>query len=522
MYSYEERLKAVQLYIQYDKSYASVFRELGYPPSSHSIKLWYKEYEKNGDLHKSYISTSKYSDEQRKAAIQYYIDHGRSKARTVEALGYPTRQQLTEWLKQDLPDEVRPCTKSRSLVHLSKEQKEQVAIELCTREGSAQEIADKYNVSRYSVYNWAWDLLGKGNISPMPKKMLDTNAVTKETVDSLKQEIEQLHNEAEELKRQVYRLQLEKDVLEKAAEILKKDEGVSLEKLTNREKAIVIGALRNKYKLFELLDYFHMAKSSYCYQQAALSSPDKYADLRIKIREIFDESSSSYGYRRIHSSLKNEALTVSEKVIRRIMREDELIVPNIKRKKYNSYKGEITPAVPNLIERDFHAAQPNMKWLTDITEFHIPAGKIYLSPIIDCFDGLPVSWTIGTSPDAKLVNTMLDNAIGTLSENEHPIVHSDRGAHYRWPGWIERMEHAGLTRSMSKKGCSPDNSACEGFFGRLKNEMFYGRSWQDISIEEFIIILDEYIHWYSEKRIKLSLGGMSPLQYRRSLGIIAA
>ena len=84
------------------------------------------------------------------------------------------------------------------------------------------------------------------------------------------------------------------------------------------------------------------------------------------------------------------------------------------------------------------------------------------------------------------------------------------------------MENAGLTRSMSKKGCSPDNSACEGFFGRLKNEMFYGQAWKDVSIDEFIIILDEYIHWYSEKRIKLSLGGMSPLQYRRSLGLIAA
>ena len=93
--------------------------------------------------------------------------------------------------------------------------------------------------------------------------------------------------------------------------------------------------------------------------------------------------------------------------------------------------------------------------------------------MIDCFDGLVVSWSIGISPSADLVNTMLDDAISLLNEGEHPIVHSDRGAHYRWPGWIERMNKAGLTRSMSKKGCSPDNSACEGFFGRLKNEMFY-------------------------------------------------
>ena len=222
MYSYEERLKAVKLYLQYDRSYASVYRELGYPPSSHSIKLWIKEYEQNGDLHKSYSKANKYSDIERQAAIQYYVEHGRSKSRTVKALGYPTRQQLTEWIKQDLPDEVRSCTQSQSLVHLSKEQKEQVAIELCTRDGSAQEIADKYNVSRYSIYNWAWDLLGKGNVSPMPKKKQDTKPVTSDEVESLKKEIEQLHGEAEELQRQVYRLRLEKDVLEKVAEIIKK------------------------------------------------------------------------------------------------------------------------------------------------------------------------------------------------------------------------------------------------------------------------------------------------------------
>lgn len=116
---------------------------------------------------------------------------------------------------------------------------------------------------------------------------------------------------------------------------------------------------------------------------------------------------------------------------------------------------------------------------------------------------------------------MLDRAISHLPEGKHPIIHSDRGCHYRWPGWIERMNRAGLTRSMSKKGCSPDNSACEGFFGRLKNEMFYGRSWQGVSLEEFIRQRDSYIHWYNEKRIKQSLGAMSPLEYRCSLGLMA-
>ena len=192
-----------------------------------------------------------------------------------------------------------------------------------------------------------------------------------------------------------------------------------------------------------------------------------------------------------------------------------------KRKKYSSYVGEITPAQPNLLNRNFKAEKPNEKWLTDITEFKIPVGKVYLSPLVDCYDGAIISWTIGTKPDSELVNTMLDTGIATLQDQEHPIIHSDRGAHYRWPGWIERMDQANLTRSMSKKGCSPDNSACEGFFGRLKIEMFYGRSWNNISIDQFIEQLNRYITWYSEKRIKMSLGGMSPLDYRRRLGLVA-
>lgn len=81
------------------------------------------------------------------------------------------------------------------------------------------------------------------------------------------------------------------------------------------------------------------------------------------------------------------------------------------------------------------------------------------------------------------------------------------------------MNPAGLTRSMSRKGCSPDNSACEGFFGRLKKEMFYGRSWKDVSLDDFMTAVNNYIHWYNEDRIKESLGWMSPLEYRRSLGL---
>ena len=118
-------------------------------------------------------------------------------------------------------------------------------------------------------------------------------------------------------------------------------------------------------------------------------------------------------------------------------------------------------------------------------------------------------------------NTMLESAVRTLSPDEHPVVHNDRGCHYRWSGWVTICEENGLVRSMSRKGCSPDNSAMEGFFGRMKVEMFYGRSWRGVSIEGFMDAVDAYIRWYNSDRIKVTLDGMSPVQYRESRGLAA-
>jgi transposase InsO family protein len=182
--------------------------------------------------------------------------------------------------------------------------------------------------------------------------------------------------------------------------------------------------------------------------------------------------------------------------------------------------GEITPAVANLLERDFHADAPGVKLLTDITEFSLMDGKLYLSPIVDRHDGKILTYTTGTHPDGALVNRMLDQ-LEPLVDGLRPVIHSDRGCHYRWPGWIRRMEQRSWARSMSKKGCSPDNSACEGFFGRLKNEMYYNHDWSRATTDEFRHALDRYIHWYNEHRIKQSLGFRSPNQHRRSLGMMA-
>ena len=310
--------------------------------------------------------------------------------------------------------------------------------------------------------------------------------------------------------------------MKKANELIKKGLGVNQPLLTNREKTLLVDALKQTYELSELFVELGLARSSYFYHQARLRGPDKYADARLAITDVFELNHRCYGYRRIRAALCRQHVFISEKVVQRLMKQECLVVAAIKRRRYGSYLGEISPAPDNLINRDFQAATPNEKWLTDITEFQILAGKVYLSPMIDCFDGLVISWSIGTRPDADLVNTMLDAAIEKVADsNDRPVVHSDRGAHYRWPGWLTRMRDAKLIRSMSRKGCSPDNAACEGFFGRLKTELFYSRDWQATTLEQFIGVVDSYIRWYNEKRIKISLGSLSPLEYRESLGLAA-
>ena len=364
-----------------------------------------------------------------------------------------------------------------------------------------------------SIYKWYRQYKKYGVSGPMSSK----KQIKRENIDFNAESAPA--QDIAELQEQIKQLQMEVDVLKEALNLLKKDPGINITELKNREKAVVIDAMKDKYSLPQLLKLLQISKSSFYYQKKAMKKPDKYYELRINIIRFFKENRNCYGYRRIHSELKKTGIAVSEKIVRRIMKAEKLTVPEKRMKKYNSYKGEITPEVANLLNRDFYADQPNIKWLTDITEFAIPAGKVYLSPVIDCFDGMIVSWNVGTAPDSLLVNKMLEVEISTLSPSEHPIVHTDRGSHYRWPGRIDRMNTAGLTRSMSKKGCSPDNAACEGFFGRLKNEMFYGRSWIDVSINSFIDEINNYIIWYNTKRIKQSLGYMRPVEYRHSLGL---
>ncbi len=145
---------------------------------------------------------------------------------------------------------------------------------------------------------------------------------------------------------------------------------------------------------------------------------------------------------------------------------------------------------------------------------------MYLSPVIGRHGGMPVAWTIGTSPNAALSNGMPPDACSTLKDGEKPVIHSGRGRHYRWPEWIRIRKDNNLTRSMSARGCSPDNAAAEGFFGRIKQELFHKRSFAGVTMDEFVDMLDDYMVWHRDKRIKTEFG-MSIMDRRRELGLVA-
>jgi putative transposase len=514
MYSYEDRLRAVRLYLKLGRRIKATIRQLGYP-TKNSLKAWYREFERTHDLRRGYHREKRqYTDEQKLRAVDHYMEQGHCSTYTIRCLGYPSREALRKWIRELRPEFAKAVagnSTERPPYRLT--EKLAAVVALNTRQGSVRELAEEIGVTRETLYNWHHQRLG----GTPPTAM-----TTRRPPSALEQEREALLKELEALKAQVQHLRMEHAILEKAAEIVKKEMGINCQMLTNREKAKVVDALISTFPLKALLRSMKLARSTYFYQRLHGTLPEKYVHAREAIRHIFKTNYGCYGYRRIDAALRRMGTILSEKVIRRLMKEEALTVRAPRRRRFSAYAGDPTPAVPNLLNRDFHADAPNTKWLTDLTEIHIPAGKVYVSPVIDCYDGLAVAWTIGTSPDARLVNTMLDHAIGTLQPGEQPIIHSDRGSHYRWPGWIRRTQQAKLTRSMSRKGCSPDNAACEGFFGRLKNELIYPRNWQNVTLEHFMQQIDAYIRWYNECRIKVSLGGRSPIEYRQARGFISS
>ncbi len=254
-----------------------------------------------------------------------------------------------------------------------------------------------------------------------------------------------------------------------------------------------------------------LARSTFYYQQKAMQAADKHQALKKQIHSIFAKHKGRYGYRRVAVEIGKLGRTVNHKTIQRLM--GKLGLKSLVRpKKYRSYRGDVGLVAPNVLQRQFEAQGANQKWVTDVTEFNVAGDKLYLSPVMDLYNGEIIAFEMTRRPLFELVGSMLKKALSKLKSHETPILHSDQGWQYRMPAYQRALREKDVTQSMSRKGNCHDNAAMESFFAVLKSEFFYLNKFS--SVDELQTGLKKYIHYYNHDRIKMKLKGLSPVQYR--------
>ena len=176
----------------------------------------------------------------------------------------------------------------------------------------------------------------------------------------------------------------------------------------------------------------------------------------------------------------------------------------------------------NLLNREFHADNPNEKWLTDVTEFRwyegIERHKIYLSAILDLCDRRIVSFVIRDRNDTPLVYDTFDAAVAA-NPDAHPLFHSDRGFQYTNRVFFSKLEAAGMTQSMSRVAKCIDNGPMEGFWGILKRERYYGRRFADR--KSLVKMIEDYIEYYNTRRLQRNLGILTPMEKHEKYLLVA-
>ena len=234
-----------------------------------------------------------------------------------------------------------------------------------------------------------------------------------------------------------------------------------------------------------------------------------------EIKDIFKRNKSRYGVRRVYHELIRRGHTVNHKRVQRLMHEAGLLGKRPK-DKYHSYIGEVGKVAENLINRDFSTTAPLQKWTTDVSQFNFSWGKCYLSPILDMHTNEIISYDLALSPNMKQIQRMLARAFEKFPSLAGLILHSDQGWQYRHADYRSQLAKHGILQSMSRKGNCYDNCIMETFFGRMKNEMYYGCENDFKSFEEFQAAVDEYIDYYNTNRIQEKTKWMPPVKYRKA------
>ena len=249
------------------------------------------------------------------------------------------------------------------------------------------------------------------------------------------------------------------------------------------------------------------------HRKLILAEKEKETELERLIKAEFTRNKGRYGVRRIAASLRGKGHPINHKVVQRIMKKLGLKGKTAKkRRKYSSFMGEVGKVADNLLQRKFRVNTPNKVFVTDVTEFSLEWGKVYLSPVMDLYNRQIIGYDIARHPDFGQIRRMMRNAFDNREIAEGALFHSDQGWQYQMKEFGEMLTNLGIAQSMSRKGNCHDNSVMENFFGRLKVEMFYGNENTFKNYEDFRLALEEYILWYNQERIKEYLQWKSPIQ----------
>lgn len=273
----------------------------------------------------------------------------------------------------------------------------------------------------------------------------------------------------------------------------------------------MIHELRPQFPLGGLLKVAGLSKSTYSYIANTWGrvNPDRRWERLIQF--IYRRHKGRLGYRRITAVLQEKGYVINYKKVLRLMNKLGLQCV-VRVKKYKSYRSGLSEAAPNMLDRHFTADRPNQKWTTDVTEFKLFEQKLYLSPILDLYNGEIVTYTLRTRPTAEMVLTMMEKGLERVPEPNRLMVHSDQGWHYRIPRYQELLKRHQVTQSMSRKGNCYDNAVIESFFAVFKSEFLYLEKFEDLA--HFETALAEYIDYYNHDRIKSRLAYKSPVAYR--------
>ena len=270
-----------------------------------------------------------------------------------------------------------------------------------------------------------------------------------------------------------------------------------------------------------MLPAMGLSKSTYYYEIGKTDKvQERNVDISSEITTIFHENKGRYGVRRVHQELLNRGIPVNHKRVQRIMNQLGLAGKRPK-EKYHSYKGEVGKVADNIINRDFSTEKPLEKWTTDVSQFKLSWGKCYLSPILDMNTNEIISYNLSLSPNMEQIKDMLSKAFERFPSVKGLIMHSDQGWQYQHEMYRKELQKHGIVQSMSRKGNCYDNCIMETFFGRLKNEMFYGFEREYTSFEAFASAIDEYIAYYNNRRIQAKTKWMPPSKFRETSMLVS-